>query len=47
MLKIILAIPENAGWAFVGAIGAVDIMAFFKLAKFFIRIYKENKEEEE
>lgn len=47
MLEMILAIPENAGWAFVGAIGAVDVMAIFKLAKFFIEIHKENKEAEE
>ena len=47
MLEMILAIPESAGWAFVGAVGAVDVMAFFKLAKFFVRIHKENKEEEE
>ena len=47
MLEMILAIPENAGQAFVGAVGAVDIMAILKLATLFIRIHKENKEVEE
>ena len=47
MLELICMIPDNIGWAIVGAIGACCIMMFVKLVKLFIEMWKEWHEEEE
>ena len=46
MLEMLAMIPENFGWALVGAVALVDVIGVIHCVKWFIKIRKENKEEE-
>lgn len=46
MLEMLLMIPESVGWALVGAVALVDVIGVIHCVKWFIKIRKENKEEE-
>jgi hypothetical protein len=46
MLEMLLMIPESFGWALVGAVALVDVIGVIHCVKWFIKIRKENKEEE-
>ena len=46
VVKMLVMIPESFGWALVGAVALVDVIGVIHCVKWFIKIRKENKEEE-
>ena len=47
MMNLICAIPENIGWALVGAVGMLCVVMAVKLGKIFVEMWKEWYEDEE
>ena len=45
LMNLICAIPEEIGWALVGALGAYSIMWMHKVGKLFVQMWKEHHEE--
>ena len=47
MMNLICAIPENVGWALVGAVGMLCVVMLIKLGKIFVEMWKDWHEDEE
>ena len=47
MMNFILSIPDNVGWALVGATGMLCGVMAIKLGKIFVEMWREWHEEEE
>ena len=45
MLEMICAIPENIGWVIVGAAGMLTAIMAVKVAKVFVEMWRERREE--
>lgn len=45
MMNFMNIIPENLGWAIVGGLAVVCAYAWWKLAKVFVEMYKEWRED--
>ena len=47
MMNLICAIPENIGWALVGAVSMLCVVMAVKLGKIFVEMWKDCHEEEQ
>ena len=46
MLELLCKIPENVGWALVGAVGMLCVVMAVKLGKILVEMWKDWNEEE-